>query len=33
MTASVITTIPMIVLFFVGQKHIIEGVTAGGVKG
>ncbi|GAB3283339.1 carbohydrate ABC transporter permease [Microbacterium lacusdiani] len=32
-TASVITTIPMIVLFFVAQKHIIEGVTAGGVKG
>lgn len=32
-TASVITTIPMIILFFVGQKHIIEGVTAGGVKG
>jgi len=32
-TASVITTIPMIVLFFVGQRHIIEGVAAGGLKG
>ncbi|WP_309069161.1 carbohydrate ABC transporter permease [Microbacterium sp.] len=32
-TASVITTIPMIILFFVAQKHIIEGVAAGGVKG
>jgi multiple sugar transport system permease protein len=32
-TASVITTIPMIILFFVGQKHIIEGVAAGGIKG
>jgi multiple sugar transport system permease protein len=32
-TASVITTIPMIILFFVAQKHIIEGVVAGGVKG
>ncbi|MBF0816390.1 carbohydrate ABC transporter permease [Microbacterium paludicola] len=32
-TASVITTIPMIILFFAAQKHIIEGVVAGGVKG
>jgi len=32
-TASVITTIPMIILFFVAQKQIIEGVAAGGVKG
>ncbi|MDN3310374.1 carbohydrate ABC transporter permease [Microbacterium oryzae] len=32
-TASVITTLPMIVLFFVAQRHIVEGVVAGGVKG
>ncbi|WP_345752481.1 carbohydrate ABC transporter permease [Microbacterium rhizophilus] len=32
-TASVITTIPMIVLFFLAQRHIIEGVVAGGLKG
>ncbi|MEL5992542.1 carbohydrate ABC transporter permease [Microbacterium phosphatis] len=32
-TASVITTLPMIVLFFVAQRHIIEGVAAGGLKG
>lgn len=32
-TASVITTIPMIILFFLAQRHIIEGVVAGGVKG
>ncbi|GGH41842.1 carbohydrate ABC transporter permease [Microbacterium album] len=32
-TASVITTIPMIILFFVAQRHIIHGVAAGGVKG
>lgn len=32
-TASVITTIPMIVLFFVGQKHFIEGIATTGAKG
>ncbi|MCV9994071.1 carbohydrate ABC transporter permease [Paeniglutamicibacter sp. ZC-3] len=32
-TASVITTLPMIVLFFVGQRHFIEGVATTGVKG
>ncbi|WP_026535656.1 carbohydrate ABC transporter permease [Arthrobacter sp. H14] len=32
-TASVITTIPMIILFFVAQKHFIKGVATTGVKG
>jgi ABC-type glycerol-3-phosphate transport system permease component len=31
MTASVITTVPMIILFFLGQKHFIRGIaTTGG---
>ena len=32
-TASVITTIPMIVLFFVGQKQFVEGIATTGAKG
>jgi multiple sugar transport system permease protein len=32
-TASVITTVPMIILFFLGQKHFVSGITAGGTKG
>ncbi|HET7414148.1 MAG TPA: carbohydrate ABC transporter permease [Arthrobacter sp.] len=32
-TASVITTIPMIILFFVAQKHFIKGVATTGMKG
>jgi multiple sugar transport system permease protein len=32
-TASVIATIPMIIVFFVAQRQIMEGVTAGGLKG
>ncbi len=32
-TASVIATVPMIIVFFLGQKQIIQGVAAGGVKG
>ncbi|MFD1719211.1 carbohydrate ABC transporter permease [Georgenia deserti] len=32
-TASVITTIPMIVLFFLGQRHFIEGIATTGSKG
>ncbi|HEX5729445.1 carbohydrate ABC transporter permease [Microbacterium sp.] len=32
-TASVIATIPMIIIFFVGQKQIIEGVATSGLKG
>lgn len=32
-TASVITTIPMIVIFFIGQRHFIEGMATTGRKG
>lgn len=32
-TASVIATIPMIIIFFVGQKQIIQGVSSSGLKG
>jgi multiple sugar transport system permease protein len=32
-TASVITTIPMIVLFFIGQRYFIEGIATTGSKG
>ncbi|WP_255557413.1 carbohydrate ABC transporter permease [Paeniglutamicibacter sp. Y32M11] len=32
-TASVITTLPMIVMFFIGQRHFIEGVATTGLKG
>ncbi|WP_043629369.1 carbohydrate ABC transporter permease [Nonomuraea candida] len=32
MTASVITTIPMIVLFFLGQKHFVRGIATTGSK-
>lgn len=31
-TASVITTIPMIILFFVAQKHFVKGVATTGMK-
>jgi multiple sugar transport system permease protein len=33
MAASVITMIPCIVLFMVGQRYFVEGLTTGGVKG
>ncbi|MHA7141898.1 carbohydrate ABC transporter permease [Arthrobacter sp. Sr33] len=32
-TASVITTIPMIILFFLGQKHFVAGIATTGSKG
>ena len=32
-TASVITTIPMIILFFLAQRRIIDGVASTGLKG
>lgn len=32
-TASVITTVPMIIMFFLGQRQFIEGVATTGVKG
>lgn len=33
MAASVIFTLPMIVLFFIGQRYILEGITTTGLKG
>jgi multiple sugar transport system permease protein len=32
-TASVIVTVPMIILFFLGQRHFIEGIATTGLKG
>lgn len=32
-TASVITTVPMIILFFLGQKHFVQGIATTGNKG
>jgi multiple sugar transport system permease protein len=32
-TASVITTLPVILLFFFGQKHVVDGITTTGAKG
>ena len=32
-TASVITTVPMIVLFFLGQRHFVQGIATTGSKG
>ncbi|WP_295660836.1 carbohydrate ABC transporter permease [uncultured Nocardioides sp.] len=32
-TASVITTVPMIIVFLIGQKQIIEGIATTGTKG
>ncbi len=32
-TASVITTIPVIILFFVGQRHFVQGIATTGSKG
>ncbi len=32
-TASVITTVPMIVLFFLGQRHFVQGISTTGSKG
>ncbi len=33
MAASVILTIPMVVLFFLAQRHLVEGVATTGLKG
>ncbi len=33
MAASLVTTLPVIVVFFVAQKYFIEGITMTGVKG
>jgi multiple sugar transport system permease protein len=32
-TASVIATVPMIIVFFLGQKQIIQGIATSGLKG
>lgn len=32
-TASVLATLPMIILFFFGQKQILEGISQGSMKG
>ncbi|MFD1506080.1 carbohydrate ABC transporter permease [Georgenia yuyongxinii] len=32
-TASVIVTVPMIIMFFLGQRHFIEGIATTGLKG
>lgn len=32
-TASVITTLPMIILFFVGQRYFVDGIATTGMKG
>jgi len=32
-TASVITTLPMILLFFLGQRHFVQGISTTGSKG
>jgi multiple sugar transport system permease protein len=32
-TASVITTLPMIVVFFLGQRHFMEGIATTGSRG
>jgi len=33
LAAAVIYTLPLIVLFFIGQKYIIQGVVTSGIKG
>jgi multiple sugar transport system permease protein len=33
MAAATIATIPVLILFFLLQKHIVRGLTAGAVKG
>ena len=32
-TASVITTVPMVILFFLGQRHFVQGIATTGSKG
>jgi multiple sugar transport system permease protein len=33
MAAAVITTLPMVVLFFLGQRYFVEGIATTGSKG
>jgi multiple sugar transport system permease protein len=32
-TASVIATVPMIIVFFLGQRQIVQGISTSGIKG
>ncbi|MEO7425995.1 MAG: carbohydrate ABC transporter permease, partial [Fibrobacteria bacterium] len=32
MAAATVSTIPVMILFFIMQKHIVSGLTAGAVK-
>ena len=33
MAATVILTVPMILIFFLGQRYFIEGIATSGLKG
>jgi multiple sugar transport system permease protein len=33
MAASLATTLPLIILFFIAQRYFIEGITLTGLKG
>jgi len=33
MAASVVATIPVLIVFLILQKYLVEGLTAGAVKG
>jgi multiple sugar transport system permease protein len=33
LAASVLTTVPMIILFFLGQRHFVEGIATTGRGG
>jgi ABC-type maltose transport system permease subunit len=33
MTAAVLTTVPLMIVFFIAQRYILEGVVISGLKG
>jgi len=33
MAVSLITVIPVLILFFIGQRYFIQGITMTGIKG
>jgi multiple sugar transport system permease protein len=33
MAASAISLVPVVVLFFIGQRHLVKGIALTGVKG
>jgi multiple sugar transport system permease protein len=33
MAAAVLTTLPMVILFFLGQRYFVEGIATTGSKG